>query len=190
MIRPDPDEFRQTFSRHAEEKRNHEFERSEKRIRKEDAVKLEDAENEEFLAAAQAAIEATAESIAAFETKLTDYEALTVEEIMYLQERIDILLEERTELLANAHTLPDGRRVFKTEDGQRVFDEHGVEVDREVVDPNSIGDDKTRWEAISAKTASALQQADRDNLMTRRNFRGSLMVCTNALIRAISQQVN
>ena len=172
MIRPDPDEFRRTFSRHAEEKRHREFERSQRRIRKTDAAKLENNEDEEFMAVAQAAVEATAESIAAFEAKLTEYEALTVEEIMFLRERIDSLLKEREMLLENAFVLPDGRRVFKTEDGQSVYDEQGKQVSRDIVDPDSIGDDKTSWEAIRRNSTAIERTGQR--LEEALEFQGEL----------------
>jgi hypothetical protein len=49
-------------------------------------------------------------------------------------------------MLENATTLPDGRKVFKTRDGMRVFDQHGKELPPDELDPKAIGDEKTRWE--------------------------------------------
>lgn len=49
-----------------------------------------------------------------------------------------------------AHVLPDGRRVFKTIDGQKVFDEHGQELSPDTMDPNGIDDRRPRWEAFKA----------------------------------------
>lgn len=114
----------------------------------------------DFLALGQAAIEATAEAITLFENDLSKYEALTVEEIMRLQGHLDALLAEREALLANTHVLPDGRRVFKTLDGQRVFDEHGIEVGQDIIHPDMIGDDKTRHETF-LQNGSAIERTRR-----------------------------
>lgn len=54
-------------------------------------------------------------------------------------------------MLDDAYELPDGRRVFKTEDGLRVFDEHGVEVGASDVLPDAIEDYRPSWEAFSAE---------------------------------------
>lgn len=40
-------------------------------------------------------------------------------------------------MVDKAYVLPDGRRVFKTEDGMRVFDEHGEEI--KGFDPDPVG---------------------------------------------------
>lgn len=65
------------------------------------------------------------------------------------QNEAELLLarEQREKFLVKAHVMPDGRRVFKTEDGLRVFDEHGREVDASTIDPNEIADYRPRWEA-------------------------------------------
>lgn len=163
MKRFEPYELRREFSRRVDEKRHRDFERSEKRTRKEDTAKIEDTAEEELMAVAQAAIEATAESLAQFEEQLTHYEKLTVEQITALQDKLVQLAEVRAELFENAHMLPDGRRVFKTEDGQSVFDEYGVQLSREEIDPALISDEKTRWEAIlriDATIAQTQQQLD------------------------------
>ncbi len=149
MIRFNPDNLRREFARRADLRRV-EFELSEKRFSKEQSEKLEVEEEGEFLALAQSVIQATAENIARFEQRLTEYEELTVRQIIELRERLDKLLEEREVLLENAYTLPDGTRVFKSTDGVSVFDIDGNRVSRDVIDPSMIGDDKTSWEAFSA----------------------------------------
>lgn len=55
-------------------------------------------------------------------------------------ERQALSRERLDEMLAKAYVLPDGRRVFKSEDGIRVFDEYGVEVGLEIIDPDEIPD--------------------------------------------------
>lgn len=51
---------------------------------------------------------------------------------------LDAVRERLDVVLSRAHVLEDGRRVFKTEDGSQVFDEHGAEVDAEVHDPGVV----------------------------------------------------
>ncbi|MEM1163508.1 MAG: hypothetical protein AAGJ28_21455, partial [Pseudomonadota bacterium] len=62
-----------------------------------------------------------------------------------VQARIDALLE-------GAFIMPDGRRVFKSEDGQRVYDEFGKEVGRDGIDPDLIPDGLPAWESYEAET--------------------------------------
>lgn len=66
------------------------------------------------------------------------------------QAAIDAVQERIEAMLQDAHILPDGRRVFKTKDGMRVFDEHGQELPPEIIDPMTIDDMKPRWESFSA----------------------------------------
>lgn len=66
------------------------------------------------------------------------------EELEATRERIDLMLSQ-------AIVLPDGRRVFKTEDGTQVFDEHGEEISPGVVDPDSIDDDLATWEEFQTQ---------------------------------------
>lgn len=84
--------------------------------------------------------------LAEFRIELDRYDAAA---IAALQENERALIEVRERLdamLAKAHVLPDGRRVFKTEDGLRVFDEHGNEVDVAIIDPDMIEDWRPRAE--------------------------------------------
>ncbi len=88
----------------------------------------------------------SAEEAAAFRVELDAYDVATVEA---LQENEHGLVEAREnvgKLLARAHVLPDGRRVFETEDGLRVFDEKGNELDASVITPGEIDDTHPRWE--------------------------------------------
>jgi DNA repair ATPase RecN len=62
--------------------------------------------------------------------------------------------------LGKAHVLPDGRRVFETEDGLRVFDEHGRELDASTISPEEIEDSRPRWE-------TAKQAIDRLDALTQ-----------------------
>ena len=88
--------------------------------------------------------------IADFRSRLVTYDTKTVEALIDNQEALDRVRERLDDLLGKAHVLPDGRRVFKTMDGQRVFDEHGQEMKADAVDPSSIDDRKPRWETFKA----------------------------------------
>lgn len=88
----------------------------------------------------------TPTEIAAFRVELESYDTATV---IALQEN-GLALEEAQrrldEILLRALVLPDGRRVFKTEDGTRVFDELGAEVDPSIISPEDIDGHHPSWE--------------------------------------------
>lgn len=91
--------------------------------------------------------------IAEFRVKLDTYETKTVEALMENQEAMDRARRNLDDLLGKAHTLPDGRRVFKTMDGEGVYDEHRQKLDSEAVDPSGIDDRKPKWETFKADSA-------------------------------------
>lgn len=92
----------------------------------------------------------TAVEMQEFRCELDSYDAATVEALQLNEEQLTKAREHVDRLLARAHVLPDGRRVFKTEDGTRVFDEHGVELDGEELSPQEIADRRPRWEVFDA----------------------------------------
>ena len=56
--------------------------------------------------------------------------------------------------------------MFKTEDGLRVFDEHGLELDASVVEPDTISDSHPRWEAVkSLLDQRELLEAERTGIL-------------------------
>lgn len=89
---------------------------------------------------------ATPERIEAFTVKLDRYDVATVEALLANEHDLTVVGERLRKMLDNAEQLPDGRRVFKTEDGHRVFDEHGQELSPEEIDPDAIDDGRTRFE--------------------------------------------
>ena len=106
------------------------------------------------------------ERLAEFKVKLDTYDAKTVEALIENQEALDAVRRRLDEMLDKAHVLPDGRRVFKTQDGQRVFDEQGQEVRPETLDPAAIDDRKPRWERFKAdKDARTRLDHDRQGLL-------------------------
>ena len=94
---------------------------------------------------------ATELQVQQFKLKLDSYDTATVAALIEGQELLDAVNERLADILARAHILEDGRRVFKTEDGTQVFDEHGVEVGHDEVDPDAIDPIKPTWEAFSAE---------------------------------------
>jgi len=94
--------------------------------------------------------------------ELDRYDAATIEALYQNEAELALVREKLHRMLAEAHVLPDGRRVFKTEDGTRVFDEHGEEVDAETIYPDEIGDDKPTWESYK------LLKEERDALERQR----------------------
>ncbi len=89
---------------------------------------------------------ATAEQIAEFSAELDRYDAATVEAIMENQQKLEKIQAELRDKLARAYVLPDGRRVFKSADGMRAYDEFGEELKPEAIDPDTIENWRPRYE--------------------------------------------
>lgn len=103
---------------------------------------------------------------AEFRTRLDTYDAKTVEALIENQQAIDAIRGQIDDMLGKAHVLPDGRRVFKTTDGQKVFDEHGQELSSELIDPRHIDDKKPKWEAFKEVTLERARLAqEREQLL-------------------------
>lgn len=99
---------------------------------------------------------------AELETQIALHDQAIIQALTANEERLAAADRRVAKLLGEAHVLPDGRRVFKTEDGLRVFDEFGQEVGAADVDPASIEDVRPRWETYSA------DQKVRDGLIEER----------------------
>ena len=121
------------------------FEQQEQDVRQE---RLVQERREERAAWDEAMEEAAPQRIEAFRSQLDDYDARVVEALTKNGEALDKINERLDAILDRATVLPDGRRVFKTNDGQRMFDEHGAAVSTETIDPHMIDDRKERWEGI------------------------------------------
>jgi len=109
---------------------------------------------------------ATQTQIKSFEVKLDSYDAATVAALMENQELIDAVQDRIVSMLARAYVMQDGRRVFKTEDGAQVFDEFGVEVPPEELDPDLIDDSRPTYEEYAADVeALAVLEAERTQIL-------------------------
>ena len=136
---------RTDFSRHARIRREQAVRLEEERRRKERDRKNDDA-RDDLEGFAEVAIQATDAEIAAFTDQLDAYDAAVVEALHRNRVELERVQAEIDGMLAQAHVLPDGRRVFLTEDGTRVFDEHGVELGADDIDPMEIDLSNPRWE--------------------------------------------
>lgn len=69
------------------------------------------------------------------------FEALVETEKKLVQAREDL-----DRLRDNAYQLPDGTKVYRTEDGAAVYDDDGNRLGNDVIDPAAIPDNKPTWE--------------------------------------------
>lgn len=84
--------------------------------------------------------------VSAFRLEIDRYDAATIEALNANEMALALVMQQKEELLMRAYVLPDGRRVFKSEDGIRVFDEHGIELGSDDIDPDLIGKAHPTWE--------------------------------------------
>lgn len=111
-----------------------------------------DNEDKERDAGEDAALEimafATAAELERFDVTMTHYHDATYEALLENDRLTAEAQRELQDMLDRAYTLPDGRRVFESEDGIRVFDEFGRELDADTVTAEEIDDGLPKWEAL------------------------------------------
>ena len=100
----------------------------------------EERANSDLLSAASDALLASDQQVQAMQQRLATYETATVAALMDNQKELDAVQAKIDAMLATAHVMPDGRRVFRTEDGMQVFDEDGQEVSAEELDFDILAD--------------------------------------------------
>ncbi len=140
--------FRRNETRHSEWLRQRQWfikAREDRGKRAERTEKLED----DLAAMGMEVVMATEIQIREFEAKLDAYEVATVTALMENQKQLDIVNARIEAMLAEAYVMEDGRRVFKTEDGTQVFDEHGVEVTPDELDFELIDNKAPTWKSFS-----------------------------------------
>lgn len=124
------------------------FRDAEKRQREErDLDKVDDG----LMEFAVSALLATTEDIAKLRLTLDRYDADTVEALMENQHGLDAARERIDAMLGKAYVLPDGRRVFRSRDGLRVVDEHGLELGPDEIDPALIEEWRPYYEDFEAE---------------------------------------
>lgn len=104
-----------------------------------------DRENGDDLLALAATVVSSAQ-LQHFNESLSEYDAATVAALQRNDEALAAAEERLALLLEGAFVLPDGRRVFRTEDGRYVFDENGQAIPPEVIEAGDIPDGYTSWE--------------------------------------------
>ena len=107
---------------------------------------------------------ATPLQIETFERKLDAYDTAIVTALMENQRELDRVRDQINEMLSHAHVLEDGRRVFKSEDGSFVIDEHGQSVSADEVDFDAISPSRPTAEQFlkaTAEEAELVQERER-----------------------------
>lgn len=113
---------------------------------------------------------ASAERIEQFTNRLDRYDSQLMDMLLENERMLVEVRKEREIMLQNAATLPDGRRVFRSEDGTRVEDEFGKDVTDEV-DPNYIDPELPAlelYEALDARDAAILAHNEQINALQTR----------------------
>lgn len=77
------------------------------------------------------------------------YDTATIEALYANETALVLIMQQKEDLLLRAYVLPDGRRIFKSADDIRVFDEHGTELSSDDIDPDLIGKAHPTWEEYS-----------------------------------------
>lgn len=106
------------------------------------------AEDIDFVASTVAL--ATGQQISAFSKRLDAYDTALVEALEANEQALQRSRENVDEMLSRAYELEDGRRVFRTEDGQQVIDEFGAEVGADVIHPDEIDPTRPTWDEFDA----------------------------------------
>lgn len=97
-------------------------------------------------------------------------QALTIEDIRKLQDLLGVVKADHQVLLNNAYVLSNGQRVFRTIDGEKVYTEDGVELDKDIIDPDLIGDDKTFHETHQ-KSLKKIERIEKKLLSKHRKLK-------------------
>ncbi|MEO1188978.1 MAG: hypothetical protein AAFW60_07890, partial [Pseudomonadota bacterium] len=118
----------------------------------------EDRRAEALDRAAAVFLRASPARVASFQRTIDSYRTGATQALIRNEREQSEIAKRIQGQLEQAFVLDDGRRVFKTEDGQRVFDEHGVEVGEDDVQPDEIGDHLGSWEDFQET------KAERDRL--------------------------
>lgn len=111
---------------------------------------MEQSADDSLMELAAATILADPVQLEAFQFKLDTYDEATVRALLENEKLLDIAQARIDDMLERAYVIEDGRRVFKTRDGLKVYDEHGTELSEEIVHPDQIGPERPYWEDYQA----------------------------------------
>ncbi|WP_067338014.1 SHOCT domain-containing protein [Stappia indica] len=135
----------------------------EERLRRD---RRQDAQGDEAELMDFAMVMVSAGEMETFRVELDSYDTATIAALQENERELAAVRERLDGLLLKAHVLPDGRRVFKTEDGTRVFDEFGHEVEASILAPEEVSDARPSWETYKPELNRLHQlQAERSDLL-------------------------
>ena len=111
------------------------------------------------------AVLATQDQITEFAGQLDEADAALVEALTENSEALRQARARLEEILSRAHRLPDGRAVFRTEDGLRVIAESGEDV-TDIIAPDEIDPGTPTWEDYAtARDEDAALEAEQEALL-------------------------
>ena len=111
-----------------------------------------------------------------YEAKLDARDVAITKALIKNQEQYEALISVQEKLLDNAYELPDGRKVYRSEDGSSVYFEDGAEVPADIISADAIADGFTTIEELDEingaledikKERDALHDAQADNDLRR-----------------------
>lgn len=110
--------------------------------------------------------ELTAHELETLNIRLTEHQNAVFEALNENREQLNASEDRLEEMLGKAIVLDDGRRVFKTSDGLRVFDENGLEVGADKIMPDEIENWRPDFEtyADERETLKSLKAAQTELL--------------------------
>lgn len=119
-----------------------------------------DKSEEAFMDFAASIILATEIEVQEFQAKLDVYDEATVKALMENTKALESINEKIQENLKHAHTLEDGTRFYKSEDGTWGINEHGQRFDNQTHDMETIPSTKVTAEEAETdfKTRDTLQR--------------------------------
>ena len=109
-----------------------------------------DKSEEAFMEFAASIILATEIEVQEFHVKLDTYDEATVKALMENTKLLEAINEKIQENLKHAHTLEDGTRAYKSEDGKWGINEHGQRFDGDTHDMETIPSTKVTAEEAEA----------------------------------------
>ncbi len=89
---------------------------------------------------------ASSQDIARLRTKIGLLDSASLEALRETEGTLEGAREDLKHIRDNAYQLPDGRKVYRTEDGNAVYDDDGNQVSPSVIDPKNIPPEKSSWE--------------------------------------------
>ncbi|GAA6210958.1 hypothetical protein NBRC116602_06980 [Hyphomicrobiales bacterium 4NK60-0047b] len=130
--------LKNTFSERARMKHDQKLTNQREQIQ--EKQKRKQAERDEDFDMFMTVVLASQDDIQSFQNILDEYESKATERILDLQNQLDQQLIKQQEMLNNAYVLPDGRRVFKYKNTDKIIDEFGKKVSSDVIDTDFIPD--------------------------------------------------